>query len=165
MSVTARFLAFLFACHMQSSCPPCSQVASQNVNTLHQSRRLFSVSLTFGATLSSPASGNSFKRRHCGRSASSSPSIHRSTSTASGFFVNSLLTLRSRRPFERVFFFLCRRRRTRPHTVTVRSVDKMTALNITWRFHRCAVFATSSWLRCLFVSASRFVRGAATWLR
>jgi hypothetical protein len=35
--------------------------------------------------------------------------------TASTTFLNSLLTLRSRRPFERVFFFFCRRR-TRPET-------------------------------------------------
>jgi hypothetical protein len=37
------------------------------------------LSLTFGATLSSRAPGNSFKRRHCGRSAASSPSIGRSS--------------------------------------------------------------------------------------
>jgi hypothetical protein len=62
------------------------------------------------------------------------------------------------------FFFFCRRR-TRPHTVISRSLHKMTALNGACHFHLSPVSASSPWLRCLFVSGSRFAREAPTWLR
>jgi hypothetical protein len=77
MSVTARFFPSSSLPHAVDL-PAVLQVGVANVKTLHHSRRLFSLFLTFRATLSSRAPGNSFKPRHCRRSASSSRSIDRS---------------------------------------------------------------------------------------
>jgi hypothetical protein len=151
MSVTARFLAFLFA-------SPCSRFARRAPSWRRPMSRLYTTAdafflfLTFRATLSSRASGNSFKRRHCRRfffsrsidrsielcvvsfnvaphkmSASSvafsdSENMH-FRSTASTALLNSLLTLRSRRPFERVFFLSSNE--TSDRTVTLRWLDGM----------------------------------------
>jgi hypothetical protein len=74
MSVIARFLAFLFDCPMQSTC----RRAPSWRRPMLRPQPTPILSLTFDATLSSRASRNSFKRRHCEQSASFSRSIARS---------------------------------------------------------------------------------------
>jgi hypothetical protein len=80
MSVTARFLAFLLA----STCSRFARRLQVGVamSRLYTTADAFSLFLTFRATLSSRAPGNSFKPRHCRRSASSSRSIDRNRSTS-----------------------------------------------------------------------------------
>jgi hypothetical protein len=130
MSVIARFLAFLFDCPMQSTC----RRAPSWRRPMLRPQPTPILSLTFDATLSSRASGNSFKRRHSRRSASSSRSIdrtlrrqfqRRSTQNVgelSGYFPTVKTCISApplplpfsihcspcapRRPFERVVFFV-----------------------------------------------------------